>query len=137
MAKKKTEEPEFRKAILKKRKQYRFGKHLNKGEEVFVKAEYAGHQRYVYTAYRKKDDTLGFGLLRSEFEYTEKTKFIVCVQRISSSMKNVEVEALDEKEANRLALENAGDLEFKEDNAEYETVGMALTEAQHKKTFGK
>ena len=43
MAKKK-EQPKMRIAILKKRKQYKFGKHLDKGEKVFIKEEFAGHQ---------------------------------------------------------------------------------------------
>lgn len=130
----KTVKAKLRKAVLKKNKQYKFGKTLKAGESVFIKEEYAGHQRYVYTAFRKENDTVGFGLTRSEFDYTEKEKFVVSVTRISYSTRNIEVEADDRKQAKELAIDEAGGFDFSEQSADYDA-NSVLTEAEHKNLF--
>ena len=131
---KKTQKPTMRTATLKKRKQYRFGKFLAEGEKVFIREEFAGKGRYVYTAFRKENDTLGFGVTRSEFEYTDKQTFIVHVSRISYASRNIEVEATDRKEAEQLATEQAGDFEFSEHDADYKADSI-LTKEEHFNIF--
>lgn len=131
---KKTVQPKFRTAIIKKNKSYKFGKQLLKGEKVFIKEEFVGKGRYVYTAFRKKDDTLGFGVTRSEFEYTDKEKFVVLVTRASYSSRNIEVEATDREEAKRLATDEAGNFEFSEHDAEY-TADSVCTKSEHDNLF--
>jgi len=134
MAKNKNEKPKFRTAVIKKNKSYKFGQSLRKDEKVFIKEEFVGKGRYVYTAFRKEDDTLGFGVTRSEFEYTDKEKFVVLVTRISYSSRNIEVEATDRKEAERLANEEAGNHEFSEHDAEYK-VDAVHTKSDHDNLF--
>lgn len=125
----------MRKAIMKKNKSYKFGKALSKDEPVFIKEEFAGKGRIVYTAFRKENDTLGYGVTASEFTFTEEETFIVYVERISYSSKNIEVRAKDRKEAERLAIEQAGNLEFSEHDAEYKASNV-LSKSEHKKVFG-
>jgi len=125
---------DFRTAVLKKNKQYKFGKSLTKGEKVFITEEFAGHGRFIYTAFRKITDTLGFGVTASEFEYIDKQKFIVCVTRTSYSSRNIEVEATTRKEAEELANEKAGDFEFSEQSADYSVVAIH-TKKEHEGLF--
>ena len=133
MAKKKVHQ-KLRTAIIKKFKSFKFGKFLSKGEKVFIKEEFVGKGRYVYTAFRKENDTLGFGVTRSEFEYTDKEKFVVLVTRASYSSRNIEVEATDREEAKRLAIDEAGNFEFSEQNADY-TTDSICTKAEHENLF--
>lgn len=124
----------MRKAIIKKSKNYKFGQNLKKDEPVFIEEKCVGKGRYVYTAFRKENDTLGLGVTRSEFEYTDKEKFIVAVTRISYSTRNIEVEAMDRNEAKSLAIDKAGDRVFTEQNADYEA-NSVLTSKEHGDMF--
>lgn len=47
-------------------------------------------------------------------------KFRIPVRRIGYSFKTIEVEAKNRKEAEEMALDNAGNYEFSESTAEYE-----------------
>lgn len=131
---KKVEQPIFRKAEIKKGRTFKFGQKLKKGEQVFITEKFMGHGRYAYTAVRNIGDTLEFGVTRSEFEYTDKEKFIVLVSRISYASRNIEVEATDRKEAERLANEAAGDFEFREHDADYK-VDSVLSKREHEGIF--
>jgi len=131
---KKTEQPIFRKAEIKKGKTFKFGQKLKKGEQVFITEKFMGHSRYTYTAVRNIGDTLEFGVTRSEFEYTENEKFIVLVNRISYASRNIEVEAKDRKMAERLAFEEAGSLEFREHDADYQ-IDSVISKTEHKDMF--
>ena len=124
----------MRKAIIKKNKSFKFGQSLKKDEPVLIKESPIGKGGYAYTAFRPDNDTLGFGVTRSEFEYTEKEKFIVSVTRISYSTRNIEIEAFDRECAKSLAMDEAGGLEFSEQSAEYEA-NSVLSKTQHKELF--
>lgn len=124
----------MRKAIIKKNKSYKFGQSLKKGEEVLVDEKFMGKGRYVFTAFRPDNLTLGLVVTASEFEYTEKEKFIVSVTRISYSTRNIEVEAMDRKQAKELAVDEAGGEEFLEQSADYEANSI-MTKKEHNNTF--
>jgi len=114
----------YRKAIIKKGKSFKFGQSLKKGEEVLIEEVCIGKGKYRHTAYRPNDMTLGLGVTPSEFEYTEKEKYVVMVTRISYCTKNFEVEANNRKEAGILADEMACNTVFGEDDAKYEIGGV-------------
>ncbi len=124
----------MRKAIIKKNKSYKFGQSLKKGEEVLIKETFGGKGRYIYTAFRPDNLILGLGVTASEFEYTEKEKFIVSVTRISYSTRNIEVEAMDRKEAKEVAIDEAGGEEFSEQSSDYEA-NSVLTSKEHEEIF--
>lgn len=129
---------ELREAVIKKGKNYKFGKSLSKGEKVFITEKYVGHQRFTYMAYKESDKTftLGFGVTRSEFEYTGDIEYVVCVERIVSSVKNITVKAKDAKDAEKKAIEAAGNEEFPSpSDSEYKILSLPLTKAQHKQTY--
>ena len=132
--KKEITQPKMRTAVIKKNKSYKFGKALAKGEKVFIKEEFVGKGRYVFTAYRTKDGVLGFGVTRSEFEYTDKETFVVLVTRTSYSSKNIEVQATDREEAKRLAMDDAGSMEFSEHDADY-SADAIFTKNEHENLF--
>jgi hypothetical protein len=58
----------------------------------------------------------------------KKKKYVVSVCRTGYGFRDIEVEAKDEKEALKLALDEAGNHEFSEKTADYTTDG--LTEKQ-------
>lgn len=124
----------MRKATIKKNKSFKFGQNLKKGEQVLIEEVPLGRGRTKFTAFRPDNKTLGMGVTRSEFEFTEKEKFIVSVTRTSYSTKNIEVEAIDKFEAERLAIDEAGNLEFSEDDAEYST-NATWAKKEHQKFF--
>ena len=51
---------------------------------------------------------------------SKKQKYVVAVTRTSYAFRNIEVEASNDKEAKRLALDTAGNYEFTEKDASYE-----------------
>lgn len=53
----------------------------------------------------------------------EKQKFIIPVIRSGFGSRNIEVEAISQEQAERLALEEAGDHEFSEHTSEYDIDG--------------
>lgn len=102
-------------------------KSLPKGTEVLIKEEgyLKGRMDYSLTI-ADSADTTEYKVTRSQFEFSEKAKFSVNVTRISYACRTIEVEAIDEKDAERLALEAAGDFDFSEHDAEYKTDGAML-----------
>jgi len=122
----------MRKAKMKKNKSFKFGLSIGKGELVLIREELIRNGQYVFTAFRPNNDTLGFGVTASEFEYTDKEKFVVT--RSSFSSRNIEVEATDRKEAKLLAAEEAGNFEFTEHDVEYSSDSV-FTEQEHKTLF--
>lgn len=52
-------------------------------------------------------------------------KYVVSVCRTSYAFRDIEVRAKNEKEAKRLALDQAGDHEFSEKDADYETTNVS------------
>lgn len=114
----------YRKAIIKKGKSYKFGQSLKKGEEVLIEEVCIGRGKYRHIAYKPNNMTLGLAVTPSEFEYTEKEKYVVVVTRISYCTKEFEVEATNRKEAANLADEAACNTVFGEDDAKYEIGGV-------------
>lgn len=116
----------MRKATIKKNKTYKFGKFLKKGEEVFIKENPIGNAKFTYIAFRKEDDTLGLTITASEFEYIEEVEFTVSVTRIAYANRNIVVKAKTRKEAEELALDEAGEHEFSEHTSEFTSGGAYL-----------
>lgn len=114
----------YRKAIIKKGKP-----HLKKDQEVLVEEVCIGRGKYMYYAYKPEDMSMAIPIAPSEFEYTEKEKYIVLVTRISTCTKQFEVEAKNRKEAENIASEEAVNVEFSEDDAEYK-VDCVFTKKQ-------
>ncbi|MDP2692736.1 MAG: hypothetical protein Q8O88_03810 [bacterium] len=54
----------------------------------------------------------------------KKKKYVVAVCRTAYAFRDIEVEAQNETEAMKLALEDAGNHEFSEKNADYTTEGL-------------
>lgn len=133
MAKKET--VVLRKATIKKNKNYKFGQSLKKGEEVLISEKYVGHGRSVYTAVRKKGDTVEFGLTRSEFDYTDEDTFIVHVTRTVTSYRNVEVKAIDRKDALKKAIALSPDLNFEDAETDHSVHSVPMTAKEHKEYF--
>lgn len=104
-------------------------KSFKKGTEVLIKDEgyWKGIQQYSLTLASTDDvDKTEYKVTRSLFQFTEKINFVVTVTRVSYSSKNIEVSALDAKQAQILALDKAGDYEFGEDSASYEVDGVMI-----------
>ena len=57
-------------------------------------------------------------------------KFKVSVVRVAYAVREIEVDALDEKDAQDVALETAGNYEFSEHSSTYEVEGVYPTEKQ-------
>lgn len=114
----------YRKAIIKTGKTYKFGQSLKKGQEVLIEEICIGKGRYTFVAYDPANMTVGMPVTKSQFEYTEKEKYIVMVTRISYCTKEFEVEATDRKEAEILANKEACNTVFGEDDAKYEIEGI-------------
>ncbi len=124
----------MRKAIIKKGKNYKFGQSLKKGEIVLIEEHCIGNGRYRLTAHPLYNIVFGFAVTPSQIEYVEKEKFIVSVTRTSWSSKEITVEASNRAEAERLALDEAGNLEFSEKDAEYKT-GSVYSKKQFDELF--
>lgn len=124
----------MRKAKVTRNKYFKFGQSLKAGEEVLIQEEHVLHSRYKYTAFRPENETLGFGLTANDFEYTDSQKFIVAVSRTSYSVKNIEVIATSRKEAEQLAIEEAGNQVFSEQDSDY-GITACFTEGEHKNLF--
>lgn len=114
----------YRKAIIKKGKSFKFGQSLKKGEEVLIEEVCVGRGKYMHVAYKPNNLTVGMPVAPSEFEYTEKEKYVVMVTRISYCTKEFEVEASNRKEAEKLGHEAACNTVFGEDDAKYEIGGV-------------
>ena len=95
-------------------------KKFKKGTEVLIKDEafWKGVRQYSMKLADGSDAT-EYKITPSQFEFSEKAKFIVLVTRTSYASRNIEVEAMDAKEAERLALSEAGNHEFSEHDADY------------------
>lgn len=119
----------MRKAIIKKNKNFKFGQTLKQGEEVTIAETPIGNGKVTFTAYKKDLPGLGFGIKASEFEYTEDVEFDVAVCRTSYSHKTIRVKAKTREEAEQLAIDEAGGLEFSESDAEYSVNSVS----EHKK----
>lgn len=52
------------------------------------------------------------------------TKFKVSVVRVAYAVREIEVDAVDEKHAEEVALEKAGNFEFSEHSSTYEVEGV-------------
>ena len=118
--------PQMRKAKMTKNTKYQDGKRLSVGDEVMIQETFLGRGRRAYTA--SMPDRDGKGIISipvtpSMFEYTEKTKFVVMVTRVSYCTKTFEVEAKTKEEAENLADEEACNTVFGEDTAEYKIEG--------------
>lgn len=61
-----------------------------------------------------------------------KQKYVVAICRTGYGFKNIEVEAVDENEARELAINDAGNHEFSEKDADYSTNGVTLAENYEK-----
>ena len=118
---------------MKKNKNFKFGQSLKKGEHILVKETFCKN-RSVFTAHRPGDETLEFGVTSSEFEFTEKEKFIVTVMRTSYAFHNIEVEANTRKEAENLAIDEAGSLLFSENDADYSAT-TTLSKSEQENLF--
>lgn len=125
----------YRKAVIKKGKSYKFGQSLKKGQEVLIEEVCVGRGKYMYVAYKPDNMTVGMPVSPSEFEYTEKEKYVVMVTRISYCTKQFEVEANNRKEAENIADEKACDTVFGEDSAEYK-IDSVFTKKQWKEMGG-
>jgi hypothetical protein len=124
----------LRKAKMKKNTKYNDGKRLSIGDEVMVKKTALTGGRESYRATNVDGKTPSFEVTPSMFEYTDDETFIVFVKRTITSYRNVQVKAKDKKEAERLALELAVNLQFDEPETEH-TFHGALTESEHKNMF--
>lgn len=109
----------MRKAIIKKSKNFKFGQSLKKGEEVVISEIPIGNGNVKYMAFRNENDTLGMGVTASEFEYTEEAEFDVAVCRTAYAHRTITVRAKTRKEAETIALDEAGGLDFSENDADY------------------
>ena len=110
----------MRTATVKKNKAYKFGQSLAKGEEVKIEETPIGNGKVKFTAYKTKGDlNIGFGITASEFEYTEEVEFKVSVCRTSYAHREIVVKAKTRKEAETLAIDEAGSHEFSEKDADY------------------
>jgi hypothetical protein len=102
---------------------------LKKGTEVLVTDEgyWKGRKQYsLKLADGSNPNT--FKVTDSQFEFSDKMKFMVLVSRISYASQNIEVEALNDNEAKKLALIEAGGLEFREHDADYEVDAIVPSE---------
>ena len=102
---------------------------VEKGTEVLVTDEgyWKGRKQYsLKLADGSNPNT--FKVTESQFEFSETVKYTVLVSRISYASQNIEVEALNDNEAKKLALIEAGGLEFREHDADYEVDGVFVTD---------
>jgi hypothetical protein len=132
----KTETQVLRKAVMKKNKTSDLGEKFVKGSEVFIQETFLGKGRCKYIASNDPKLVTGVAVLRSEFEYTEQEEYVVFVTRTVQACKEIVVKGKDREDAKRQALEEAGNYDFGSgDHAEYETGGVPLTIAEHKKQY--
>lgn len=93
---------------------------LEKGTEVLVTDE--GYWKGVKQYSLKLADGSNpatFTVTTSQFQFTDKVEFEVLVSRTSYASRNIKVVAFSAEEAEKLALEEAGNYEFREHDADY------------------
>lgn len=116
----------MRKAIITKNKAFKFGQSLKKGEEVLIKERPIGNARFTYTAIRESAPDVEYGVTASEFEYNEEVEFTVSITRVAYANRNITVKAKTRKEAEEMAIDEAGEHEFNEHTSEYTSGGAYL-----------
>ena len=120
-------------AIMKKNTKYSDGKRLSIGESVAIQKTALAGGRESYVASRPEGKgALSMEVTPSMFEYTDDETFIVFVKREITSYRNVEVKAKTKKDAERLALELAVNLQFEEPETNH-TFHGAMTESEYAK----
>lgn len=110
----------MRKAVITKDKAYKFGQKLLKGEEVNIEEVPIGNGKVKFVAHKTTGLTgVGYGITEKNFEYTDEVEFKVSVCRTSYAHKTITVKAKNRKEAEALAIDEAGGHEFSESDADY------------------
>lgn len=112
----------MRKAIITK------SKFFTKGEDVLIKEMPIGKNNFRYVAIRETAPDIEYKVIASEFEYIEDVEFTVSVTRVAYAHRNIVVKAKTRKEAEEMAIDEAGSLEFIEHTSEYESGGAYLKE---------
>jgi hypothetical protein len=114
----------MRKAIMKKNKTSDIGEKFVKGSEVFIQTKPIGRGKMKHIASNNEKLITGIAVTPSEFDFVDAAEFTVSVMRTSYSFKNIVVKAKTRKEAESLAIDEAGSYEFSESDAEYEAKGV-------------